>query len=426
MNTKKFQFSSISPFIAASVIIVFLVIVLKLFFIVRFDGDARWYAAMAKGRINEVIKPFSGRFLHPFLAGWLSHYFQLDLGISFFILDIFSLFLFFLAIFLIFKKSVNSLFLIIPLFLLPYFPSALNEIFLPDIFYIFLTALFFLFLFYKKEALSLIILFSLFLARESTIILALILIILSWLHSKKLLAIATLCVIGISFFITGSISNIGQPDIHGLSGPVYIVFKFAYNFMVNVFGARFWVNTYHTCEPIFKFFLPHAKLFGNIREAGFCGFDFSLPINTLVTLLTIFGIAPLIFFYVFKTRLKDVFKDFPFWILVAVVYGVAHYFLGIVAGTGVWRIVGYSWPAFLLTTPIFTRKFFNINKKIIIKLSLIHLFVAWLPFIIQQIIGNTNLGGILIIFVVLAFYLYALKIIKRCAKKSIREEKFSF
>lgn len=64
-------------FLIPAVILTVFVIVLNLPLTAPVSGaDSQWYIAIAHGRINEVIKPFSGRFLHPFLVGQLNYYFS--------------------------------------------------------------------------------------------------------------------------------------------------------------------------------------------------------------------------------------------------------------------------------------------------------------------------------------------------------------
>src|SRR3989344_6210728 len=164
--------------------------------------DSQWYIKMSDGRIGEVIQPFSGRILYPFLAGALRAYTSLNVGESFFFLGIASLFFFLVLSVFMLKGVIRLPLLIVPLLFLPYFIEVTRELFLPDIFYVFLTALLFFFLFRDQEGASLMVLFFLFLTRESSILLALILLVLSAWRSKKLLFVGTLCVIAISVFVT--------------------------------------------------------------------------------------------------------------------------------------------------------------------------------------------------------------------------------
>src|SRR3989344_5034118 len=63
--------------------------------------DAYSYIRVADGDINGVKKPFSGRFLHPFLAGRINDILSIGITKSFLLIAVFSLFFFFTAITLI-------------------------------------------------------------------------------------------------------------------------------------------------------------------------------------------------------------------------------------------------------------------------------------------------------------------------------------
>ncbi len=382
-------------------------------------GDTEWYVAAANGHLNTLIEPYSSRFLHPFLVGWLSRHFPLDIYQGFYLIAIASIFLFFIINIAILKDTLKSPLLLIPLFFLPYFYDTLREVFEPDPLYLFLTAVFFALLLFKKEGLSLIAVFLMFLARESTLLLGLIYSAMSWLWSKKLLTLAVIIVIIISFWITGVVKSTGQPNIHNLSGSFYLASKLSYNFLTNVLGVKPWINGSKSCEPIFRLQLPAIKSLGNVQEVGFCGFDFSLPLKALIILLTIFGIAPLMLFYILSKKLRYIFKEFSFGIIVALTYGLVHYFIGPVAGTGIQRIVGYGWPVFLIVVPLFIRAFFEIDKKFIVRISLAQLFTAWLPLIVYRINGDALDSIIFILAATLAIYIYAFRVIKNQKMNSL-------
>ena len=380
--------------------------------------DSEWYIKIAEGKIGEVMHPFSSRFLYPLIAGVLDVYVFHDITAAFFVLAAFSLVLFFVMNAVVLKKALQWPILLIPLFALPYFSEMLREFFVLDIFYLFLTALFFLLLFYDREKLSLVVLFLLFLTRESTILLALVLIIAGIFRSKKLFSAATAVVTMLSLYVINIVGAVGTPNMHNLSPVVHTFFKLPYNFLANALGIRLWVNGYHFCAPVFTVPLPSFSFLGNMREIGFCNFDISFPIGTTIILLTVFGILPLLLFSIFWKKRTRILQQIPFWLLIALGYGVLHYFIGVPAGTGVLRIVGYGWPAFLLAVPFLMRRFFAIDGVSVFRLSLIQLFVAWFPLFI---FGSSNYMGssgsalwslVLILLVVLAAYGYALRILR--------------
>ncbi|OGG40915.1 hypothetical protein A3A21_01435 [Candidatus Jorgensenbacteria bacterium RIFCSPLOWO2_01_FULL_45_25b] len=375
------------------------------------NGDSEWYIAAANGNLQTLIEPYSVRFLHPFIAGWLSGHSALNVYEAFLVIAIASLLLFLIVNALILKHTIGSPLLMVPLFGLPYVLDSLSIIFHPDMFYMFLTALFFLLLSVKKQGASLLVLFFLFLTRESTILLGVMYSVVAWLCSKKNLAITIIVIMLISLFVSGVMKEIGQPNKHDLNSSVYLAAKLSYNFMRNVLGLNPWTNTYQNCDPIIQFNLPQFELFGNIRGVGVCGFNFIAPLQTLITLLTIFGIAPCALFYILKNKIKQIWKTFPFWFLVAVAYGLTSYVIGVAAGTGVQRIVGYGWPAFLLGVPILVKNFFEIDKKFIAKLFVTHLFIAWLPFVVQRI--DEGQFTPVVIGVALVAYIYCFNLMKK-------------
>ncbi len=93
-------------------------------------GDTEWYIAAANGHLNEIIEPYSGRFLHPFLVGSIAGNFSITVEQGFLIIGIASVFLFFLINALLLKKILRSSLLLFPLFLTPYFfnIASLNDL----------------------------------------------------------------------------------------------------------------------------------------------------------------------------------------------------------------------------------------------------------------------------------------------------------
>ncbi len=384
-----------------------------------YGGDTEWYIAAAHGRLEELIQPYSTRFLHPFLVGLLNVLFPLTIEQSFLIMGVLSAFLFFVLNSVILKKTINlKPILLFPIFFSPYFLLIIREVFEPDAFYLFLTSLFLLFLFFEKEIAVLQVFFLLYLSRETTSLLGLILAIAAWFKGKKLFVIGVIVIFLTSVYLSGILNSIGKPNIHNLNTSLYLVAKLSFNFLTNVLGIKPWANTYANCEPIFKLSLLRLEQLGNINEIGFCGFNILAPVQTSIILLTLFGIAPLFLFYILIKKRKIIFKEISFWMIVALIYGIANYFIGIIAGTGIQRIVGYGWPAFLLATPIFVYRFFDLDKKFILKLSLIHIFIAWLPVVVYRLNGDNLKSTLFILLIVLSAYLYGFKEIKTRLKNS--------
>ena len=113
-------------------------------------------------------------------------------------------------------------------------------------------------------------------------------------------------------------------------------------------------------------------------------------------------------------RFKNIFKTSPAWLMVTLIYGIAIFALGGFVTTGVERIVGYGWSAFLIALPFLAGRFFSFNKDSLIKLSILQVFTVWFPFILREIAGWG--GGlswsVATIAVVFTTYFYAAKELK--------------
>ena len=266
----------------------------------------------------------------------------------------------------------------------------------------------------EKEKTALITLFLLFLTRETTILLGVILVAVSWFRGKKLFALGALVVVIISFLVSGSISGIGQPNSHDLNPLVFMMFKFPYHFLANGMGVRLWVTGYDFCEPVLKLQLPPLGVLGSIREVGFCGFDAALPLRNYIALFSTFGVMPLAFVYAFAKKGWRTMKELPFWFPVAVIYGLAMYAVSIPAGTGVSRIVGYAWPVFLLATPFLVAPFVRENRRFLAKFAGTQVFAAWMPFIVQEAGGFASVPVMFFTLAALgAAYVYTFLLLKK-------------
>ena len=78
MNIREFTSGYIPYFFLAFLIVIFLFF-LNIAAGPTYGGDSEWYIAAAEGRLDDLITPYSGRFLHPFIVGSLDHIIPLDL-----------------------------------------------------------------------------------------------------------------------------------------------------------------------------------------------------------------------------------------------------------------------------------------------------------------------------------------------------------
>ncbi|MBI2035438.1 MAG: hypothetical protein HYT12_02005 [Candidatus Liptonbacteria bacterium] len=378
-----------------------------------YGGDVEWYLKIFQGDIQDVIQPFSGRIFFPFLAGMAHYIFGIDAEHSFLFITIAALYLLFLCLAVVLKKILPFSLMLAPLLFMPYFAGISSEYLLPDAFFLFSSTLFFVFLFYNQEIPALLTLFFMFLTRESIILFGLIFLCLSIYKGKRMLALGTFFIIAISIFVTGQINSLGIPNAHNLQSFLYFALKIPYYFFNNVLGISLWSNTLANCDPIYNFALPSWLPLGSIERVGSCGFMPEAMLATFVALLTLLGIMPVVIFYLIRRNFQEIFRRLPFWFIVTVAYGASSYLISIFVTPSAERFIGYAASAFILTVPFLMREFLKINRNLLIKLSAIHMSLAWLPFVLR--LAGWDYAATLQIFIIviaIAAYLYTFYLLK--------------
>ena len=196
-----------------------------------------------------------------------------------------------------------------------------------------------------------------------------------------------------------------------------------YNLLNNVFGVKLWVNTLpNNCDPVSVFDLPDYLPTSPINKVGFCGFDVSIPLRTALILLTTFGVMPLALFYLLSMKFKSIMDSSPPWLVIALIYGIVSCLMSVLVTGAVQRSVGYGWPAFLLAAPFLITAFFQIDKRFLLKLSFIQLFVAWLPIVVPAGVVFGIDASWFIFPLILAAYAYAIRLLGAQKKNLVFEK----
>ena len=121
---------------------------------------------------------------------------------------------------------------------------------------------------------------------------------------------------------------------------------------------------------------------------------------------------------------KTIIQKSPVWLIVALFYGLGHYLVGVTVTTGIERLAAYSWPAFLLVALFFMKTYFEMDRESLVKISLVNLFVAWLPFGLEKAYGYNAILMLFIIAIALLAYFYVFGLLKRSANlRSLNEGK---
>jgi len=372
--------------------------------------DGKYYTHIAKGEISDVPQPFNKRILHPYFVKAFSALTSLELWKSFFFIALINLFFFCFLLTYFIKQADLPAWTAIPLLLTPALSQMFYDYELHDLFYGVEVAFFSFLLVKKKYSLALLLLIPLFLTREATLLLSLVLTACFFFHKRWTLAATTIFISLGSMLLSGYLSHHGLPNKHQLSNLFYIPAKMIFNFCGNFLGLNIWTNTLDYCSPSFTKTLPAWLTFGKIQNIGFCGFDFSQPLHTLISLLTVFGIGPLFLLFFLRSHAL---RKMPLGFFILFFYGFFSFILGPVLGPGGFRLMAYGWPLFWIALPFLLAPSLRFGKKEKISLLTIHCLVIWLPFLFHHIPLSTNMASFSVFLFVVGLYSASFSILIR-------------
>ena len=234
--------------------------------------DRERYVEIAEGNLQNVEKPFSKRILHPKLTGWISQVSPLNLDHSFFFLSLLALFVFiFVVVSVLRSETLFPLALAIPIMVTPYLTQAFSDYYLHDLFFSMVLALFFLLFIRNHFWIGMLVLVPLFLTREATILLCLILLFFKIFQKKGRQVLGIFIVMALGVLLSHHFGSLGQPSRHGMGELTYMLSKVFFNFSENFLGLELWTNSFQSaCDPVFQWRLPGWIKAGNIQQIGIC------------------------------------------------------------------------------------------------------------------------------------------------------------
>lgn len=373
-----------------------------------FDVDSHNYVDLAEGRIRAVVKPFTNRVLHPWIAGTVARTFQLSTDLSFLIVGILALIILVTTVTLIARSFVPH-FLIPAILATPFLVDLFQDYYLPDLFHAALLGFFFLCLFHKKYWISLVVLFLLQMTRESTLLLAFIFILLTLSKGRWKISLGAITSTLLGIAVTNHLASLGQPNIHQMNDFLYLAAKVPYNFFKNTLGLIFWTDTFainnpvkFPLEPLWQISLPEWVPSGAIHSVGFYAFDHSYPLITANLLLTTFGILPTLVLANLVRLRKQFFLESEIYLTTALLYGLLSFIIGPALGASVNRLIGYGWPCFWIALPALLHKYQQTDRKFYVKILAIHLLAAWFPFLLGVFSSRSALLSIPVLCLSLA------------------------
>jgi len=322
------------------------------------DVDSVSYRKMAEGRMGEVVRPYANRVLHPLVVRGVEEVLQNvrtdPETFAFCIVAVASLVIALTAL-----ADLTPRLSAIPFAVLVACPTLCLysvNIYLQDLFALALTALFFRALSAKRIVLSLLFLFLLQTARESTVVIVAALVIAAGVRRQWKWVVGAVGAMVCAMMVVAVVSCDARPNIHSMGALTYLATKVIANGAENLFGVTVWSDTYarqlpnyYPNAPLWKMALPGWVPLGNMTSVGVYRWDASRPVEVAVILLSAFGVLPVLWARCGWGRLS--FRKWPLAIAVAGLTGLAFLLLSPFAGRTVERQIGYAWPLFWLALP---------------------------------------------------------------------------
>ena len=343
-------------------------------------ADSSWYLAIAAGQHAAVIKPFAYRVLGPWIAAFLAKEFSTSIDSGFRILAEASLFTLVLGVLCLVRAARRQAFLFAAVLLLWFWADLLTDYYLPDLLHAALLAMLLLLLARGRHVAAAALLVPMFLTRESTVLAAVVLVVLVWRQLRPRTALIYAAASAIGLAASKLAAGESPSNIHGLSDTAYLIGKVPWNFSKNVLGRPLWTNTLPECTPLVVHHLPPWLHLGAITSVGMCSFESSQILLTGTVWLSIFGVAPVVFLFLLRSvPRKGLTAAERTMMLFCMVYGGFSFVVGPALGASVSRLVSYGWPAFLVFVPCALSCCWNGSRLQALLLLLLQIAAVFLP-----------------------------------------------
>jgi len=350
-------------------------------------ADSLAYRAMALGQFGNIGASITGRVLHPFFVHFVSRAAGLNIDQAFLAVALVTLALMIVTLAWILGYITGIGALVLPLLLTPVLVDDMFGLYYcQDLFYAALLSCFFVALIKGRTVLALILLFALYLARESTILLAFAWAVIAWFESDFFVVAACAALTFVGLFITRKFAALGLPNVHHTNEFVFLALKPPFDSLRNFFGivlvpSEMRGKPGYSCTPFAIVHLPRLLSYGSTREFGICRFDPAGPLLTFTLWLSLFGIGPAVLWSLFKRTGRCMLVDSPQWLKLATIYGLLYFLIAPAVSEWLERDIGYGWPLFWIAVPaLFLQYYPIVPPALVTGLILENLAACWIPY----------------------------------------------
>ena len=389
-------------------------------------ADSIAYRALALGRISEVPGSISGRVLHPYFVRFASWATGLNIDQAFLMVALITLALLIGTVAWILRQNTGFGALVWPLLLTPVLVDEMFGLYYcQDLFYAALLGCFFVALLKDRKWLALALLLPLYLARESTLLLALVWVALAWLESDFIVVGACAAITIVGLFISRKFASLGLPNVHHTNEFVFLALKPPFDSLMNFFGivlvpSEMRGKPGYTCSPFAIVHLPRLLSYGSTREFGICRFDPRMPLFTFTQWLSLFGIGPAFLWTLLRHNRRRVLANTPQWLKLATIYGLLYFLIAPAVSEWIVRDIGYAWPVFWLAAPALFMRFYPAAAPGLIGVLLLeNLAACWIPYVLSLSSSHQGLFSVAALCIALAMQAAALWTLR--GKRAMRE-----
>jgi hypothetical protein len=384
------------------------------------DTDSSHYQAMADGKIE--MKPFAFRVLAPAIARSFSDFTGKSTDVGFLVVGLVSGWILLYGVLSPVLERRNGTWLALVLILMPFWVRNFSNYFLPDPLHAVLVMVYLVLLRSRRWGWASALLAFMFLARESTLLVAVIAApVLWWLVSRR----AALMQLGgalIGMAASKLAVRHALANQHNINDTLYMIGKIPWNLSRNVFGVTLWTNTMPLFEPIRVWNVPRWMHTGGIQQMGYSAFNSIYPLVTSVRILTSFGLGVCaVICLAWRTPLRRLLPREEPYLCIAAIYGATTFLLAPMLGASLPRLCDYGWPLFLVYLPaVIPRVWRDWPVWTVVILVGLHLITAWIEGIQFWIVHfNTVVCSVILIGVNLVAGCLMLRMSSRSQQSAI-------
>jgi hypothetical protein len=218
-----------------------------------------------------------------------------------------------------------------------------------------------------------------FLARESTLLIAVIAVPILWRLVGRRAGLLQLGGTLVGMTASKFVARHALANQHNINDTLYIIGKIPWNASRNIFGITLWTNTLPVLPPIRIWNVPHWLPLGGIHQVGYSEFSWVYPMVTSICLLTSFGLGSLVAIcLVWRTPLRRLLPRQEPYLCIAAIYGAVTFLMSPMLGAALPRLFDYGWPLFLVYLPaMIPRVWRNWPVWTVSLLVGLHLIATW-------------------------------------------------